>query len=109
MLTLAFPEQLYIKLVCASYGWPLLAALAGAFAGFGLSTWLQLGPMLIDAGTLSGALLAGGFMMRLIRKSTNTGAILNSLRTTVYFLSDTPNMCSRSQSDSSEYLKKECD
>ena len=31
MVTLAFSEQVYLKLVFASYGWPLLAALAGAF------------------------------------------------------------------------------
>jgi len=33
MLTLAFPEQVYIKLVLASYGWPLLAALLPHMAG----------------------------------------------------------------------------
>jgi sigma-E factor negative regulatory protein RseC len=45
MVTLAFPEQVYLKLVLASYGWPLLSALAGAFAGHGLGRWLQLSPL----------------------------------------------------------------
>jgi positive regulator of sigma E activity len=95
MLTLAFPEQVYIKLVLASYGWPLLAALVGAFAGYGLSTWLKFGPEMIDLSTLIGGLLMGGFIMRLIRNRTNTGAIVNSLRTTLYYPSVTPNMCNK--------------
>ena len=41
MLTLAFPEQVYMKLVLSSYGWPLTAAIAGAFAGYSLATWGQ--------------------------------------------------------------------
>lgn len=98
MVTLAFPEQVYIKLVFASYGWPLLAALAGAFAGFGLGTWLKFGPVLIDVGTLSGGLLAGIFVMRFIKSRRNTDAVLNSLHTTVYYPSTTPNMCTSTPS-----------
>lgn len=95
MLTLAFPEQVYLKLIFASYGWPLLAALAGAFAGLGLGMWLQLGLAQVDILTLFAGLLAGGFVMRMIRTKTNTDTILNALDTAIYFPSDTPNMCTR--------------
>lgn len=102
MLTLAFPEQVYVKLVLASYGWPLLAALSGAFSGYGLSVWLQFGPAMIDICTLGGALLAGGFVMRLLRNRTDSDAIFNSLHTTLYYPSVTPNMCNMSPQASSE-------
>lgn len=94
MVTLAFSEQVYLKLVCASYGWPLLAALAGAFAGHSLGTWLQFEPALIDVAALSGGLLAGGLLMRLIKNRKNAANVLNSLQTMVYYPSATPNMCS---------------
>lgn len=109
MLTLAFPEQVYIKLVLASYGWPLLAALAGAFAGHSLSVWLQFGPVLIDICTLIGALLAGGFVMRLVRSRTNSDAIFKSLQTTLYYPSLTPNMCSKSTPASNGNQKQKCE
>ena len=99
MVTLAFSEQVYLKLVFASYGWPLLAALAGAFAGHGLGTWLAVGPGLIDMATLSGGVLAGIFVMRLIKSRRNTENVLNSLQTTVYYPSATPNMCSRKEQE----------
>lgn len=97
MVTLAFSEQVYLKLVFASYGWPLLAALAGAFAGHGLATWLQVGPALIDMAALTGGVLAGGFVMRLIKNRRIMETVLNSLQTTVYYPSVTPNMCSRKE------------
>lgn len=96
MVTLAFPEQVYIKLVIASYGWPLLAALAGAYAGYGLGTWLQFGPLLVDVATLSIGLLAGGFVLRLIKNRKNAETVLNSLHMTVYYPSTTPDLCDRS-------------
>ena len=40
MVTLAFPERIYVRLVLASYAWPLLAALAGAPALFWPGLWL---------------------------------------------------------------------
>ncbi len=95
MVTLSFPEKIYMKLVLASYGWPLLAALAGALAGHELGLWLQFGPTLIDAVTLSGGLLACGLLVRLLKNQINASVVLNSLRTTVYYPSTTPNMCSR--------------
>lgn len=99
MLTFAFPEQVYLKLVFASYGWPLLAALVGAFAGHGLGLWLQLGSAPVDVLTLFAGLLAGGFVMRMIKKKTNTDSILNALDTAIYFPSVTPNMCTNSQNN----------
>lgn len=106
MLTLAFPEQVYIKLVLASYGWPLLAALSGAFAGHGLSIWLQFGPVLVDVCTLIGGLLAGGFVMRLVRKRMDSDTLFKSLQTTLYYPSVTPNMCNTSASVSNENRKQ---
>ena len=94
MVTLAFPEQVYLKLVFASYGWPLLAALAGAFAGHSFGTWMQLGPGLIDTSALLGGLLAGGLIMRINKKRGNADTVLSSLKTTVYYPSATPGMCS---------------
>ncbi len=94
MVTLAFSEQVYLRLVFASYGWPLLAALAGAFAGHGLGTWLQLGPGLIDASALFGGVLAGGLLMRIIKKRGSADTVLSALHTTAYYPSATPGMCS---------------
>lgn len=93
MLTLAFPEQVYIKLVLNSYGWPLLAALAGAYVGYGLSTWLEFGSAMVDAGTLAIGLMAGFFVAGLAKNRKNEDVILGSLRTTLYYPSVTPNMC----------------
>lgn len=93
MLTLAFPERLYMKLVLASYGWPLLAALAGACAGYGLGSWLQLGPVSIDVITLTGGVFATWLVMRFIRGRKTTATILKALDMTVCLPSSTPNLC----------------
>lgn len=103
MVTLAFPEKVYIKLVIASYGWPLLAALAGAYAGYGLGIWLQFGPVLIDASTLSIGMLAGGFVLRLIKNRKNADTVLNSLHMTVYYPSATPDMCDRAANELKQF------
>jgi len=93
MLTLAFPEQLYLKLVIASYGWPLLAAIAGAFAGYSAAAWMQFSPVITDAVTLAGGVLFAWTSMRLISNHKAAEAILNSLNITVCVPSSTPNMC----------------
>jgi sigma-E factor negative regulatory protein RseC len=93
ILTLAFPERVFVKMVFVSYGLPLLAALAGAIAGHGLATWLNLGAGLTDATTLFGGILAAWLIMRLVRRSGNANILLNSLETSVYFSSTTPNIC----------------
>lgn len=94
MVTLAIPEQVYLKMVLAYYGWPLLAALIGALAGYGLGSWLQFGALLLDAGTLIGGILAGGMLMRVLKRQRSAGSVLNSLQMAVYYPSATPNMCS---------------
>ena len=94
MLTLAFPEKLYLKLVFVSYGWPLLAALAGAIIGYMVGTGLQLIPVLIDVLTLAAGILAAWIIMRYNRTQTITTSILSSLDISVCFPSATPNMCS---------------
>ena len=93
MLTLAFPERLYLKLVIASYGWPLFAALAGAFAGYSAAAWMRLSPVMTDAVTLAGGVLFAWGSIRLISNRKAAEAILNSLNMTVCFPSSTPNMC----------------
>ena len=93
MLTLAFPERVFVKMVFASYGLPLLAAIAGAFAGHGLALWLNLGPGSTDVATLFGGILTAWLIMRLVRRSGNANILLNSLETSVYFPSNTPNIC----------------
>lgn len=94
MLTLAFPEQLYLKLVFVSYGWPLLAALAGASIGYMVGSGLQLLPVLIDVLTLTAGILAAVMIMRHNRKRAITTSILSSLDISVCIPSATPNMCS---------------
>lgn len=93
MLTLAFPEQVFIRLVLGSYGWPLLAALTGAVLGHSLSVWLEFGQAMVDVGALVGALSLGGASLRLIRKRVDSDVVFNALQTTLYYPSVTPNMC----------------
>ncbi len=93
MLTLAFPERVYLEMVLAFYGWPLLAALIGALAGYGFGLWLQWGSFMLDAGTLIGGILAGGVLVHILKRKNSAGAVLNSLKMAVYYPSATPNMC----------------
>ena len=103
MLTLAFPEQVYIKLVFASYGWPLIGALAGALGGFSLGVWLQFSPLLIDAFTLTGGIFTAWFVIRLCRTRNMAESIFNSLEVTVCFPSNTPNMCTGEVKDTEHH------
>lgn len=96
MLTLAVPEQIYLKLVFASYGWPLLTALGGAFAGYSLAAWLQLSPVLVDAATLVGGILAALFIIRFTRHRGTARDVLSSLDISICFPSATPNICTGS-------------
>ena len=99
MVTLGFQEQVYLKLVFAYYGWPLLAALAGGFAAFRLGIWAAFSPAMLDLATLLGGLLAGGLLLRGLRKGNGARSFLKSLQTTVYIPSATPNMCSAEVKD----------
>ncbi len=93
MVSLSFPEQVYLKLVLDYYGWPLLMALVGAFAGYRLGLWLQFGPVLLDVSTLVVGLLAGGIVLRLKKSQKNQEKVVNSLSMAVYHPSATPTMC----------------
>ena len=93
MLTLAFPERVYMKMVFASYGWPLLAALAGAFAGHGLGQWLQFSPFIIDAVTLAGGVLLAWSYMGFFRRRITASKIIESMDVTICLSSNNPNMC----------------
>jgi len=98
MLVLCLHEKMYIKLVLELYGWPLLAALAGAFAGHGLSNWLQFRPVWVDIGALFGGLLSAVFVVNFMKSRRNVNTILNSMSPAVYYPAETPNMCNRSLS-----------
>jgi len=93
MVTLAFSEQVYLKVVLAYYGWPLVAGLIGAFAGYSLGARLQFGALALDAFTLLGGMLAGGMAMRFLKRQKNTDAVLDALQMAVYYPSATPDMC----------------
>jgi len=93
MVTLAFPEQVYLKVVLAYYGWPLLIALMGALAGYAFGNWLQFGPLLLDVSTLVGAIVAGGLFLQVFNRTGSAGSALDSLQLAVYHPSPTPDMC----------------
>lgn len=99
MLTLAFPEQVYIKLVFATYGWPLIGALTGALGGYSLGVWLQFNPLFIDAFTLTGGIFAAWLVIRLCRTLNVAESIFDSLEMKVCFPSNTPNMCTGNLKD----------
>lgn len=99
MVTLAFPEQVYLKLVLASYGWPLMAAIGGAFAGNGIGNWLQLGPAAVDAATLGCGLLAVFCLVRAVKSRKTAGTMIDSLHMTACHPSITPGMCHSGRPD----------
>lgn len=93
MVTLAFPEQIYLKMVLAYYGWPLVVALGGAFAGYGLATRFGLEGLSLDIMTLAGGLLSAAWLIRLLKKRNTAEAMLGAMRMAVYYPSATPGMC----------------
>ena len=97
MITLSFPEQVYLKLVFVLYGWPLLAALLAASAGHALGNWLELNLFMLDLTTLLCALLAGALVWRFIKHARDSDNWLGSLHMAVYLPSSTPDMCSESE------------
>lgn len=99
MATLSFPEQLYLKLVLANYGWPLLAALAGGWTGFVLMNKFVPDGWLLDAVTLFSGLLVAGLTMRLIRKRGATEQVLNEMKMAVCTPSVSPEMCKKMPQD----------
>jgi sigma-E factor negative regulatory protein RseC len=95
MMTLAIPERVYLSLVFGSYGWPLLAALAGASVGYAVVEGLQLPPALLDAGTLLTGLACGALALRLNASRLWPRRLENDLQSVVYYPAANPNMCSR--------------
>ena len=96
MLTLSFPERVYMKMVFASYGWPLLAALAGAFAGHSLGQSLGFSRLMIDAVTLTGGVLFAWLCMSFFRHRNPAKTIFESMEIAVCLSSNKPNMCKSS-------------
>lgn len=97
MLTLAFPERVYLKLVFASYGWPLISALLGAFTGHGLGVWLQFSPLMTDAVTLAGGVLLAWLCVSFFRHRTSANTIMNSMDMTICHTSNQTDMCQGSK------------
>lgn len=93
MLTLAFPERVYLKMVFVSYGWPLLAALAGAFSGHGLGQWLQFSPLMIDVMTLTAGVLFAWLCMGFFRRRNTVRTLFESMDMRVCISSNKLNMC----------------
>ena len=104
MVTLAFPEQVYLKMVLAYYGWPLLAALGGAAAGYGLATRFQFGSLSLDLASLAGGLLAGIFALRLLRRRDAAGTLMNAMQVAVCYSSATPDLCGAAVNEHEENL-----
>lgn len=100
MVTLAFPEQVYLQVVLAYYGWPLLAALLGALAGYALANWFQFEALLLDVSTLVGGILAGGMLLQVLNRTRSSGSALDSLQMAVHQTSPTPDMCAGSLPES---------
>lgn len=99
MVTLAFPEQVYLKMVLAYYGWPLLAALGGAFAGFGIGARLQFASAQLDLATLAGGLLAGAIALRLLKRRNAADSLVSAMQMTAIYPSATPDLCGAAIND----------
>ena len=94
MVTLSFPEQVYLSMVLAYYGWPLMAAFIGAFAGFWLGNQIHLQAFMLDVSTLLGGMVGGSVVLFYIKRRKTTHAMLRSLKLAIYHPSTTANMCS---------------
>lgn len=98
MVTLAFPEKTYLKLVWAFYAWPLLAALVAALFANNLMAGMGLGSGALDAATLVAALLAGGLVLRAGKTGDVGETLLGSLRLAACKSAETNDLC-REQAD----------
>jgi hypothetical protein len=94
MVTLAFPEKTYLKLVWAFYARPLLAALVAALFVNNLMAGMTLGSGVLDAVTLAAALLAGGLVLRAGKNGDVGETLLGSLRLAAYESAETNELCS---------------
>ena len=85
MLVLGIPESLYLRLVWASYGLPLLAGLAGAAVGHFIADWNGLGVMQTDMIVLMAGLLAAWLMLRQNRRRMHSGKVRHWLQCLDYY------------------------
>jgi sigma-E factor negative regulatory protein RseC len=99
MVTLSFPEQLYLKMVMINYAWPLLAALAGGWLIFSVANYYQISAGWLDAVTLAGALLAAKLMMRISSKRNAPESVLDEMKMAACKPSATPGMCQEKPQD----------
>lgn len=99
MVKLSFPEQLYLKLVLANYGWPLLAALAGGWAGLALMNRFLSSDFLLDMATLLSGLLTAVLVMRLIKQRGVSDRVLDEMKMAVCTPAASPEMCKKMPKD----------
>ena len=99
MVTLSFPERLYLKMVMMNYAWPLLAALAGGWTAFAIANKYQLANGWLDGATLAGGLLAATLVMRMIRQRNTPESILKEMQMAACTHSATPGMCQEKPQD----------
>lgn len=85
MLVLGIPESLYLRLVWATYGLPLLAALAGAMAGLFLAGGYGLGTVQTDLIVLMAGLLAAWLTLRQTRRRMHSGKVRHWLQSLEYY------------------------
>ena len=104
MVTLAFPEQIYLKMVFPYYGWPVLAAFGGAIAGFGIGTAFQFESLALDMLTLAIGILAGIFALRLLRRRNAAGKLMNAMHVASCHSSTTPDLCGAAHNEPKENL-----
>ncbi len=95
MVTLAYPEKVYLKLVLVYYAWPLLAALTAALWVNAVVVDMQAAVLTLDMITLLTALTVGGLVLRILNKRATAGRLLKSLELTVSNISASPATCSR--------------
>lgn len=98
MVTLAIPEKVYISLVFGSYGWPLLAALAGGIAGYSLFALWQADRILTDIGTLVCGVFCGYLTLRFYAGRYRARSLRNNLWSLVYYPAANPHMCKSNDS-----------
>lgn len=67
---LGISESLFLRLVMRLYGWPLLAALAGATLGQWIAFAAGAGPVAADLAALGGAVAAAGVVLKFRGRNT---------------------------------------
>ena len=83
LVSLLIPDHIYMKLVLSHYGWPLLAALIGAWSGYQVGLRMNIGPIELDVMTFIGAVFAGGVTMRTLNNGLKASSVTGSLKLAV--------------------------